>query len=178
MALFDVANFELGKPNTVVLTVGKTDLPGTEHLTNDRKFMVIGASADNNSTIDQTITIFIANAAAQTFTYSQVMQNIQLYNQVAQDIQLYNQVAQYIQLYNALSTTGSVTIGTFSDKTSVVSGLLVPSINTPNKPETVIRSFTECKPTLRQGQSIIAQVDGFSGTDSKVFLTLSLMRTD
>ena len=168
MALFDVANFELGKPNTVVLTVGKTDLPGTEHLTNDRKFMVIGASADNNSTIDQTITIFIANAAAQTFTY----------DQVAQDIQLYNQVAQDIQLYNELSTTGSVTIGTFSDKTSVVSGLLVPSINTPNKPETVIRSFTECKPTLRQGQSIIAQVDGFSGTDSKVFLTLSLMRTD
>ena len=158
MALFDVANFELGKPNTVVLTVGKTDLPGTEHLTNDRKFMVIGASADNNSTIDQTITIFIANAAAQTFTY--------------------DQVAQDIQLYNELSTTGSVTIGTFSDKTSVVSGLLVPSINTPNKPETIIRSFTECKPTLRQGQSIIAQVDGFSGTDSKVFLTLSLMRTD
>ena len=168
MALFDVANFELGKPNTVVLTVGKTDLPGTEHLTNDRKFMVIGASAANNSTIDQTITIFIANAAAQTFTY----------DQVAQDIQLYNQVAQDIQLYNELSTTGSVTIGTFSDKTSVVSGLLVPSINTPNKPETVIRSFTECKPTLRQGQSIIAQVDGFSGTDSKVFLTLSLMITD
>ena len=168
MALFDVANFELGKPNTVVLTVGKTDLLGTEHLTNDRKFMVIGASADNNSTIDQTITIFIANAAAQTFTY----------DQVAQDIQLYNQVAQDIQLYNELSTTGSVTIGTFSDKTSVVSGLLVTSINTPNKPETVIRSFTECKPTLRQGQSIIAQVDGFSGTDSKVFLTLSLMRTD
>ena len=168
MALFDVANFELGKPNTVVLTVGKTDLPGTEHLTNDRKFMVIGASADNNSTIDQTITIFIANAAAQTFTY----------DQVAQDIQLYNQVAQDIQLYNELSTTGSVTIGTFSDKTSVVSGLLVPSINTPNKPETIIRSFTECKPTLRQGQSIIAQVDGFSGTDSKVFLTLSLMITD
>lgn len=168
MALFDVANFELGKPNTVVLTVGKTDLPGTEHLTNDRKFMVIGASADNNSTIDQTITIFIANAAAQTFTY----------DQVAQDIQLYNQVAQDIQLYNELSTTGSVTIGVFGNKTSVVSGLLVPSINTPNKPETVIRSFTECKPTLRQGQSIIAQVDGFSGTDSKVFLTLSLMRTD
>ena len=168
MALFDVANFELGKPNTVLLTVGKTNLPGTEHLTNDRKFMVIGASADNNSTVDQTITIFIANAAAQTFTY----------NQVAQDIQLYNQVAQDIQLYNELSTTGSVTIGTFGDKTSVVSGLLVPNINTPNKPETVIRSFTECKPTLRQGQSIIAQVDGFSGTDSKVFLTLSLMRTD
>ena len=168
MALFDVANFELGKPNTVVLTVGKTDLPGTEHLTNDRKFMVIGASADNNSTVDQTITIFIANAAAQTFTYNQVMQDIQLYNQVAQDIQLYNE----------LSTTGSVTIGTFGDKTSIVSGLLVPNINTPNKPETVIRSFTECKPTLKQGQSIIAQVDGFSGTDSKVFLTLSLMRTD
>ena len=168
MALFDVANFELGKPNTVVLTVGKTNLPGTEHLTNDRKFMVIGASADNNSTVDQTITIFIANAAAQTFSYNQVMQDIQLYNQVAQDIQLYNE----------LSTTGSVTIGTSGDKTSVVSGLLVPNINTPNKPETVIRSFTECKPTLRQGQSIIAQVDGFSGTDSKVFLTLSLMRTD
>lgn len=168
MALFDVASFELGKPNTVVLTVGKTDLPGTEHLTNDRKFMVIGASADNNSTVDQTITIFIANAAAQTFTYSEV----------SQDIQLYNQVAQNIQLYNELSTTGSVTIGVFGDKNSVVSGLLVPSINTPNKPETVIRSFTECKPTLRQGQSIIAQVDGFSGTDSKVFLTLSLMRTD
>lgn len=168
MALFDVANFELGKPNTVVLTVGATDLPGTEHLTNDRKFMVIGASADNNSTVDQTITIFIANAAAQAFTY----------NQVSQDIQLYNQVTQDIQLYNELSTTRSVTIGTFSDKTSVVSGLLVPNINTPNKPETVIRSFTECKPTLRQGQSIIAQVDGFSGTDSKVFLTLSLMRTD
>ena len=168
MALFDVANFELGKPNTVVLTVGKTDLPGTEHLTNDRKFMVIGASADNNSTIDQTITIFIANAAAQTFTY----------DQVAQDIQLYNQVAQDIQLYNELSTTGSVTIGTFSDKTSVVSSLLVPSINTSNKPETVIRSFTECKPTLRQGQSIIAQVDGFNDNNSKVFLTLSLMRTD
>lgn len=168
MALFDVANFELGKPNTVLLTVGKTNLPGTEHLTNDRKFMVIGASADNNSTVDQTITIFIANAAAQTVTY----------NQVSQDIQLYNQVAQDIQLYNELSTTGSVTIGTFGGKTSVVSGLLVPSINTPNKPETVIRSFTECKPTLRQGQSIIAQVDGFSGTNSKVFLTLSLMRTD
>lgn len=168
MALFDVANFELGKPNTVVLTVGKTNLPGTEHLTNDQKFMVIGASADNNSTVDQTITIFIANAAAQTFTYNQVMQDIQAYNQVAQDIQLYNE----------LSTTGSVTIGTFGDKTSVVSALLVPNINTPNKPETVIRSFTECKPTLRQGQSIIAQVDGFSGTDSKVFLTLSLMRTD
>ena len=168
MALFDVANFALGKPNTVVLTVGKTDLPGTEHLKNDRKFMVIGASADNNSTTDQTITIFIANAAAQTFTY----------DQVAQDIQLYNQVAQDIQLYNELSTTGSVTIGVFGDKTSVVSSVLVPSINTPNKPETVIRSFTECKPTLRQGQSIIAQVDGFSGTDSKVFLTLSLMRTD
>ena len=168
MALFDVANFELGESNTVVLTVGKTDLPGTEHLTNDRKFMVIGASVDNNSTVDQTITIFIANAAAQTFTY----------NQVSQDIQLYNQVAQDIQLYNELSTTGSVTIGTFGDKTSVVSGLLVPNINTPNKPETVIRSFTECKPTLRQGQSIIAQVDGFNGTDSKVFLTLSLMRTD
>ena len=168
MALFDVANFELGNPNTVVLTVGKTNLPGTEHLTNDQKFMVIGASADNNSTVDQTITIFIANATAQAFTYSQVMQ----------DIQLYNQVAQNIQLYNELSTTGSVTIGTFGDKTSVVSGLLVPNINTPNKPETVIRSFTECKPTLRQGQSIIAQVDGFSGTDSKVFLTLSLMRTD
>lgn len=168
MALFDVANFELGTPNTVLLTVGKTNLPGTEHLTNDRKFMVIGASADNNSTRDQTITIFIANAAAQTFTY----------NQVSQDIQLYNQVSLDIQLYNELSTTGSVTIGVFGDKTSVVSGLLVPSINTPNKPETVIRSFTECKPTLRQGQSIIAQVDGFSGTDSKVFLTLSLMRTD
>ena len=168
MALFDVANFELGKPNTVVLTVGKTTLPGTEHLTNDRKFMVIGASADNNSTVDQTITIFIANAAAQTVTYAQVSQDIQLYNQVAQDIQLYNE----------LSTTGSVAIGTFGDKTSVVSGLLVPNINTPNKPETVIRSFTECKPTLRQGQSIIAQVDGFSGTNSKVFLTLSLMRTD
>ena len=168
MALFDVANFELGKPNTVVLTVGKTNLPGTEHLTNDQKFMVIGASADNNSTVDQTITIFIANAAAQTLTY----------NQVAQDIQLYNQVAQDIQLYNELSTTGSVTIGTFGNKTSVVSGLLIPNINTPNKPETVIRSFTECKPTLRQGQSIIAQVDGFSGADSKVFLTLSLMRTD
>lgn len=168
MALFDVANFELGKPNTVVLTVGKTDLPGTEHLTNDQKFMVIGASVDNNSTVDQTITIFIANAAAQTFTY----------NQVSQDIQLYNQVAQDIQLYNELSTTGAVTIGVFGDKTSVVSGLLVPNINTPNKPETVIRSLTECKPTLRQGQSIIAQVDGFSGTDSKVFLTLSLMRTD
>ena len=137
MALFDVANFELGKPNTVVLTVGKTNLPGTEHLTNDRKFMVIGASVDNNSTVDQTITIFIANAAAQTFTYNQVMQDIQLYNQVAQDIQLYNE----------LSTTGSVTIGVFGDKTSVVSGLLVPNINTPNKPETVIRSFTECKPT-------------------------------
>ena len=168
MALFDVANFELGNPNTVVLTVGKTNLPGTGHLTNDQKFMVIGASADNNSTVDQTITIFIANAAAQTLTY----------NQVAQDIQLYNQVAQDIQLYNELSTTGSVTIGTFGNKTSVVSGLLIPNINTPNKPETVIRSFTECKPTLRQGQSIIAQVDGFSGADSKVFLTLSLMRTD
>lgn len=168
MALFDVANFELGKPNTVVLTVGKTNLPGTEHLTNDRKFMVIGASADNNSTVDQTITIFIANATAQTFTYNEVSQNIQLYNQVAQDIQLYNE----------LSTTGSVTIGVFGDKNSVVSGLLVPNINTPNKPETVIRSFTECKPTLRQDQSIIAQVDGFSGNNSKVFLTLSLMRTD
>ena len=168
MALFDVANFELGKPNTVVLTVGKTNLPGTEHLTNDRKFMVIGASADNNSTVDQTITIFIGNAGSGTFTYNQVSQNIEIYNQVSQDIELYNE----------LSTTGSVTIGTFGDKTTVVSGLLVPNINTPNKPETVIRSFTECKPTLRQGQSIIAQVDEFSGTDSNVFLTLSLMRTD
>lgn len=51
----------------------------------------------------------------------------------------------------------------FSDGGSIVSNLLIPNVNTPNKPETIIESLTETKPTLEVGKSLIGGLEGFVG---------------